>query len=101
MERKIIYENFEEYNSLPVSPREVQRFIDENIKHSKKSSPPVQSILTTLKKGKGNCIESAVLAARALEEKFGSELLFLSTDKNVDHAVYLFKEKNLFGAVGN
>ncbi len=82
------------------SAKQIQEFIDKYISH-RTITTPLQSALITLTQRMGTCLESAFLAALFLENKYGTKILSLHTNKNIGHALYLFEEDESFGTIGN
>lgn len=97
----IDYSCFGDYSTLfSYSPRQIQNFIDENISY-RDNTVPLHSALRVLKERRGNCVDSAFVAALFLEGRYGATLLNLFTDKGRGHVVYLFQENDLYGTIGN
>ncbi|HIH18026.1 MAG TPA: transglutaminase domain-containing protein [Nanoarchaeota archaeon] len=97
----IDYSCFEDYSGFfSYSPREIQQFIDENISY-RDNTMPLHSALRVLQERRGNCVDSAFVAALFLGERYGTILLNLFTDKSKGHVMYLFQENGLYGTVGN
>ena len=97
----IDYSCFEDYSGFfSYSPREIQQFIDENISY-RDNTMPLHSALRVLQERRGNCVDSAFVAALFLGERYGTTLLNLFTDKGKGHVMYLFQENGLYGTIGN
>ncbi|MBC7742417.1 MAG: hypothetical protein H7061_09480 [Bdellovibrionaceae bacterium] len=80
------------------TPREVQRYID-SLKYNKADS--VQSAQAGIRSGQVHCLEGAFIAA-AILEYHGYEPVIMSLESidRLDHVVFVFQEKGLWGAVG-
>ncbi len=52
-------------------------------------------------RAKGNCLDYATIAAALLSDDGYSPLLLVMTDSNTAHAVYLYRTKEGYGALGN
>lgn len=82
-------------------PRAVQRFLSAFPYNRELEGGTLRSFREVIKRGEAHCLEAALAAAVILEQHNYPPLLlsFESQDK-LDHVVFLFRHKGLWGSVG-
>ena len=83
------------------TPHQVQNFLDNLPYNWEKPKETLRSFRGVIATGTAHCLEAAITAAVILEQH-GHPPLMLSLESvdKLDHVLYLFKEKGLWGAVG-
>ena len=88
---------FVEFSQKYKTPRQVQRFIS-SLKYNESDS--IQSAKRGLKSKCVHCLEGAFIAAAILEHRgYPPLVMSLESLDNLDHVMFVFKEKGLWGAV--
>jgi hypothetical protein len=82
------------------TPRQVQNYLRRLPYNREKNRKTLSSAQTALRRGRLHCFEAAFAAASILEHH-GYPPLVMSFDSqdNLDHVIYVFKEKGLWGAI--
>jgi len=83
------------------TPQQVQRFIDSLHYNREKPKETCRSFRSVIAKRAAHCLEAAITAATILEQ-YGYPPLLLSLESadQLDHILYLFKQKGRWGAIG-
>lgn len=83
------------------TPRTVQKFLSSFPYNRERNGATLRSFREVVKRGEAHCLEAALVATVILEQHGYPPLLlsFESQDK-LDHVVFVFKEKGLWGSVG-
>jgi hypothetical protein len=83
------------------TPQQVQRFIDLLHYNREKPKETCRSFRSVIAKRTAHCLEAAITAAIILEQ-YGYPPLMLSLESadQLDHILYLFKQKGRWGAIG-
>lgn len=83
------------------TPRTVQKFLSSFPYNWERKGATLRSFREVVKLGEAHCLEAALVATVILEQHGYPPLLlsFESQDK-LDHVVFVFKEKGLWGSVG-
>ena len=82
------------------TPRQVQDYLHSLPYNRERNGETLSSAETALRRGRLHCFEAAFVAAAVLEHH-GYPPLVVSFDSHddLDHVIYVFKEKNRWGAV--
>jgi len=82
------------------TPRQVQAYLHSLPYNRERNGETLSSAETALRRGRLHCFEAAFVAAAVLEHH-GYPPLVVSFDSHddLDHVIYVFKEKNRWGAV--
>lgn len=83
------------------TPRKVQRWLD-GLRYNweRDGKPTLRSLRGVLRTSQAHCLEGAVAAAAILREHGYPPLLLCLEARDIDHNLFLFREKGLWGAVG-
>ena len=82
------------------TPAKVQRFFSSLSYNREKSGPTLRSFRELIKRKQAHCLEAAVAAAVILEQHgYPPLLLDLESEDLLDHVVFVFQDKGLWGAV--
>jgi hypothetical protein len=83
------------------TPLEVQRYLMKLPYNWQREGPTLRSFREVLKRGGAQCLEGALFATVIMEQHgFPPLVLSLWSQDGLDHAVFIFKEKGLWGAIG-
>lgn len=83
------------------TPLQVQRFIQSLSYNSESSKVTLRSAESALQAKTLHCIEAAFVAAAMLEvHGYPPLILDFESQDGIDHVVYIFQQKNLWGAIG-
>jgi hypothetical protein len=83
------------------TPLEVQRFLRSLHYNWQREGPTLRSFREVLKQGSAQCLEGALFATTVMEQHgFEPLMLSLRSEDGLDHAVFVFKERGRWGAVG-
>lgn len=82
------------------TPKQVQRFLSSFPYNWERNGATLRSFREVIKRGEAHCLEAALAAVVILEQHGYPPLLlsFESQDK-LDHVIFVFKEKGLWGSV--
>ena len=65
-----------------------------------REGPTLRSFRAALRRGEAHCLEAAMIAALMLEQhNYPPLLLSLESQDKLDHVVFLYRQKNLWGAI--
>jgi len=82
------------------TPAQVQRYLSALPYNREKNGETLTSFRTSLRRRKAHCLEAALVAAAILEQHgYPPLLLSLESQDKLDHVVYPFRRKNLWGAI--
>jgi len=83
------------------TPEKVQSFL-RTLKYNRETvAETIRSAYVTYKKREAHCLEACLLAAAILEHQgFPPLLLCLDSSDNLNHAVFIYKTKTGWGAIG-
>jgi hypothetical protein len=83
------------------TPKKVQEYLKTVSYNREEKGETCFSALTALKMKKLHCLEASVLAAAILEHRgYPPTLLFIDSVDHLCHALFIFKEKTGWGAIG-
>lgn len=95
--------NHDEYNLLISldNPKKIQEFLDDLPYNLEEDEETLYSPRMVIREGKANCIEGAIFAAAALRINGYKPLIFdLTSVRDDDHVIAVFKENNHWGSIG-
>lgn len=82
------------------TPQQVQRYLRRLPYNREKKGETLASAETALKRGRLHCFEAAFAAAAILEHHgYPPRVMSLESKDNLDHVIYVFQEKGLWGSV--
>lgn len=82
------------------TPQQVQRYLRKLPYNREKKGETLASAETALKRGRLHCFEAAFAAAAILEHHgYPPLVMSLESKDNLDHVIYVFQEKGLWGSV--
>ncbi|MGI9107463.1 MAG: hypothetical protein ACR2G4_14595 [Pyrinomonadaceae bacterium] len=82
------------------TPAQVQRFLSALRYNREREGATLRSFRAALRRGEVHCLEAALVAAVILEQHSQPPLLLsLASQDQLDHVVFLFRRKNLWGAI--
>ncbi|HKP72479.1 MAG TPA: hypothetical protein VJT82_06045 [Pyrinomonadaceae bacterium] len=82
------------------TPRQVQRFLSALSYNRETEGETLRSFRTSLERRSVHCLEAAIIAAVILEQHgYPPLLLSLESQDKLDHVIFPFRRKNLWGAV--
>ncbi|MBL8713926.1 MAG: hypothetical protein JNM12_13595 [Alphaproteobacteria bacterium] len=82
------------------TPQQVQRYLRTLPYNREKKGETLASAETALKRGRLHCFEAAFAAAAILEHHgYPPLVMSLESKDNLDHVIYVFQEKGLWGSV--
>ncbi|MCC7038652.1 MAG: hypothetical protein IT560_15295 [Alphaproteobacteria bacterium] len=82
------------------TPQQVQRYLRTLPYNREKKGETLASAETALKRGRLHCFEAAFAAAAILEHHgYPPRVMSLESKDNLDHVIYVFQEKGLWGSV--
>lgn len=82
------------------TPREVQRYLSAMAYNREREGGTLRSFREMLHHGEAHCLEAALAAAVILEQhNYPPLLLSLESKDHLDHVVFVFKRKGLWGSV--
>lgn len=83
------------------TPRQVQKFIQTLKYNSEEKAVTLRSAKSAILAKTAHCIEAAFVAAAILEvHQYPPLILDLESKDGLDHVVFVFQEKGLWGAIG-
>ena len=83
------------------TPRRVQRYLRQMPYNWEREGGTLRSFREALRLGTAHCLEAALVAAVILEQHAYPPLLMsLESVDKLDHVLFIFKERGLWGAVG-
>ena len=83
------------------TPIEVQRYLRGLPYNWQREGPTLRSFREVLKRGGAQCLEGALFATVIMEQHgFPPLVLSLWSQDGLDHALFIFKEKGRWGAIG-
>lgn len=83
------------------TPAQVQRFLSSLPYNREHSGPSLRSFREVIRCGRAHCLEAALAAAVILEQhEYPPLLLSLASQDELDHVIFIFQKKGLWGAVG-
>lgn len=93
-------EQFKRLSRRYPRPQDVQKFL-RKMKYNREEEGETQlSALGALKKGRAHCLEATLIAAAILENSgFPPLVMSLESKDELDHVIFIFKEKTGWGAV--
>jgi hypothetical protein len=82
------------------TPQQVQKYLRRLPYNREKKGETLSSAETALRRGRLHCFEAAFAAAAILEHHgYPPLVMSLESQDDLDHVIYVFKEKNRWGAV--
>jgi len=82
------------------TPAQAQRFLSALGYNREREGPTLRSFRAALRRGEAHCLEAAMIAAVMLEQhNYPPLLLSLESQDKLDHVVFLYRRKNLWGAI--
>src|SRR3989304_9840719 len=82
------------------APRQVQEYLRRLPYNREKNGETLSSAEKSLRRGSLHCFEAAFAAAAILEHHgYPPLVMSLESQDNLDHVIYVFKERNRWGAV--
>lgn len=82
------------------TPKQVQKYLRGRPYNREKKGETLSSAETALRRGRLHCFEAAFAAAAILEHHGYPPLIMSLESKDLlDHVIYVFKEKNLWGSI--
>lgn len=83
------------------TPAKVQRWLD-GLRYNweKDGLPTLRSLRRVLKDRTAHCLEGAVAAAAVMQFHGHKPLMLCMEARDIDHNLYVFKERGLYGAIG-
>lgn len=96
-----LYTEIDRLSEILQTPHDVQKHILSMPYNREHTGETIRSAERTLRDHTGHCLETAFAAAALLERK-GHPPLILSLESKdlMDHIVYIFREKGLWGSIG-
>jgi hypothetical protein len=83
------------------TPRKVQRWLNAMPYNSELQGETLRTFRGVLRAGKAHCLEAALAAAVILEQHgYPSLVMSLESQDWLDHVVFLYKSRGLWGAIG-
>lgn len=83
------------------TPRQVQKYLRSLPYNREKKGETLSSAETALRRGRLHCFEAAFAAAAILEHHgYPPLVMSLESKDNLDHVIYVFREKGKWGAIG-
>ena len=83
------------------TPRQVQRYLSRVPYNWEREGGTQRSFREVLRRGEAHCLEAALAAAVILEQHgYPPLLLSLESKDQLDHVVFIFQHKGLWGSVG-
>lgn len=83
------------------TPLAVQRYLRLLPYNREEDGETLRSALSAIKKGKAHCFEATFIAAAILEQHgFPPLIVSLESQDCLDHVIYVFKKKGLWGSIG-
>lgn len=83
------------------TPHKVQTYLRRLPYNREKKGETLSSAETSLRRGRLHCFEAAFAAAAILEHHgYPPLVMSLESKDNLDHVIYVFKEKKLWGSIG-
>src|SRR5919202_1456961 len=83
------------------TPARVQRFLSEMPYNWERCGATLRSFREVIRRGEAHCLEAAITAAVILEQHgYPPLLLSLESQDKLDHVVYVFRRRGLWGALG-
>jgi hypothetical protein len=82
------------------TPRQVQRYLSSMPYNWMPEGTTIRSFREVVKRNEAHCLEAALVAAVIMEQHgYPPLLLSLESKDKLDHVVFIFRQKNLWGAV--
>jgi hypothetical protein len=82
------------------TPRQVQRYLSSMPYNWMREGTTIRSFREVVRRGEAHCLEAALVAAVILEQHGHPPLLLsLESKDKLDHVVFIFRHKNMWGAV--
>ena len=82
------------------TPEQVQRYLTSLAYNRERNGETLRSFRASLRRGRVHCLEAALVAAAILEQHGHAPLLLsLESQDKLDHVVFPFRRKNLWGAI--
>jgi hypothetical protein len=83
------------------TPRQVQRYLRQMPYNWEREGGTLRSFREALRRGTAHCLEAALVAAVSMEQHHYPPLLMsLESVDKLDHVLFIFRERGLWGAVG-
>jgi hypothetical protein len=83
------------------TPRQVQAYLRSLPYNREKKGETLSSAQTALRRGTLHCFEAAFAAAAILEHHgYPPLIMSLESKDNLDHVIYIFKQRNRWGSIG-
>ena len=82
------------------TPEQVQRYLTSLAYNREQNGGTLRSFRASVRRGRVHCLEAALVAAAILEQHGHAPLLLsLESQDKLDHVVFPFRRKNLWGAI--
>jgi len=83
------------------TPKQVQKFLSLFPYNRERTGGTLRSFREVVKRGEAHCLEAALTAAVILEQHgFPPLLLSIESQDKLDHVLFVFREKGLWGSIG-